>query len=84
MLLLTITMAFGEVRVGTLDLYEALAADSLVATSSVVEVWRVVEEADGAFAALFVQEYLERLSIYKWIVGQVDFSWGQFCTGAIA
>jgi hypothetical protein len=78
--LLTVTMTFGKVWVGALDLDKTLAADGLVAASGVVEVWRVVEEADGAFSALFVKEHFERLSIYKWIVRQVYLSRSKLCT----
>lgn len=78
--LLTITMTFGKVRVGTLDLYKTFAADSLVAASSVIEIRGVVEEADRAFATFLVEEHFERLPIYEGIIGQVYLSWSKLCT----
>lgn len=76
-------MTFWKVWVGPLYLYKAFAANSLVAASSVIEIRRVVEEADGAFAALFVEEHFERLPIDEGVVRQVYFSWSKLCTGTI-
>jgi hypothetical protein len=70
-------MAFREVWVRPLDLHETFAADGLVAASSVVEVGRVVQEANWALATFLVQKHLKRLSINEGVVGKLDFSWGK-------
>lgn len=40
--------------IGTLDLYKAFGADPLVATSRLIAVCRIVDEADGALVCVFV------------------------------
>lgn len=64
----TVAMTLWEVWVRSLDLYKTLTADGLVAASGVVEVGRIVEEADWALAAIFVQKHFERLPIDEWII----------------
>jgi hypothetical protein len=66
-------MVLGEMWIGSLDLHEAFAADGLVAAPRFVQVWRIGEEADGAFRRIFVQEYLESLAVDKGIFRKFEF-----------
>ena len=43
-----------RVRIWTLDLNEAFGTDRLIAASGSVQVWGIIQEADGAFAGIFV------------------------------
>jgi hypothetical protein len=52
-----------RVRIRTLDLYEALGADRLVTAASLVEVWRVVHEADRTLCSVLVQNSLKRRAV---------------------
>jgi len=67
-------MTIGEVGIRSLDLNEAFAADRLVAAPRVIQIRGIVQEADGAFNCIFVQEHLDRLSIDEGIVRQLDFA----------
>lgn len=67
--ILLISVPFGIVRVGSLDLHKAFAADGLVTATGVIEVRRIVEETNGTFGCILVEVYLERLAIDKGIVG---------------
>jgi hypothetical protein len=55
-------------RIRPLDLHKALAADRLVATPRVVQVWRVRQETDGAIDGILVQKDFNGLSIDKGIM----------------
>lgn len=52
-----------RVWIWTFDLHKAFGTDPLVATSGLVAKCRVVDEADGAFEGIFVQEDLNPLAI---------------------
>lgn len=54
---------FRRMRIRSLDLYEALRAYGLIATSCLIEIWRIIEEANWAFQNVFVQIGLDRLAI---------------------
>lgn len=71
-------------RVGSFDLHKAFTADRLVATPSVIEIGRIIKEANGAFASLLVNENLERLAVDEWVVGQVHLSWSKVSTRTIS
>lgn len=51
-------MVFWRMRIRSLNLYEALGADGLVTTSSLVQIRRVVEKADGALGSILIQKGL--------------------------
>jgi hypothetical protein len=51
-------VSLGEVRIRALDLHKALAANRLVAAPGVIQVWRISQEADGAFRCILVQKDL--------------------------
>lgn len=36
------------------DLHKALGANGLVATPGLVQVWRIIQEADGAFCRILI------------------------------
>ena len=52
-------------RIGTFDLDEAFRTDSLLAATSGVQIWWVIQKADGAFASVFIEIGLNWLTIYK-------------------
>jgi hypothetical protein len=45
----------GRMRVWPLDLYEAFGTDGLITAPGLVEVGRIIEEADGTFGSILVQ-----------------------------
>jgi hypothetical protein len=47
-------MMLRKMRISTLDLDKAFAADGLVTASRTVQVWRVREEADGTIISVLV------------------------------
>lgn len=55
----------------TLDLDKALRTDPLIAAPSPVTKDRIVDEADGTFEGLLVQENLDTLSVDVRILGQL-------------
>lgn len=71
-------------RVGPFNLYKAFATNRLIAASSVVQVRRIVQEADWALAALFINEDLQRLPVDEGVVRQIDFTWSQVAARAVA
>lgn len=66
----------GRVGVGPLDLYEALGADGLVATSSHVQVRGIVEKANRTLARIFVEEGFEALAVHEGVLGKHDLLTG--------
>ena len=64
----------GRMRVGPLDLHEALGADGLVAAAGAVEVGRVEEEADGALGRVLVQIGLQGLPVDLRVLGQLHLA----------
>lgn len=66
-------MMFWRMRIRSLDLYEAFRADRLITTSSLIQVWRVVEEADGTLGSILVKERLQQMSMHIWILGKLQF-----------
>lgn len=66
---------FWRVWIRTLDLYKAFGADGLTAAASLVEVWRVEEETNGAFLRVLVQKEFDGLSVDGWFVREADFLW---------
>lgn len=67
-----------RVWVRALDLDETFGAYRLVAASSPIEIWRVVKEANGTFAGIFVEIGFDRLTIHKRIVRQHIFTGRHF------
>lgn len=61
----------------TLDLYKAFGADRLTAAASLVQVWRVEEETDGAFLRVLVEKEFDCLSIDVWIMREANLLWKQ-------
>lgn len=60
--------------IGSLNLYEALGADQLIAATGFVKIGRVINEADGAFDRVFVKKHFERLPIDIRILGKLYLS----------
>lgn len=56
-------------RIRSLNLDEAFAANGLVTAAGVVQVWRVRQEADRTFGSVLVEENFEGLSVDKRVVG---------------
>jgi hypothetical protein len=67
-----------RMRVRSLDLYETLRAYSLVAAPSLVQIWRVVKKANWALSRVLIQENLDCLAVYVWVLGQLYFSGNDF------
>lgn len=63
----------GEMRISSLDLDEALAANGLVATSRVVEVGRIRQKTNRTFVGVLVKKDLEGLPVDEWVMRQGDF-----------
>lgn len=63
-----------RVRVRTLNLHEALGADSLVAAPRLVEVWWVVYEADRTLRSIFVQKCFHTQAVYVRIDRELDLA----------
>jgi len=57
----------------SLDLYEALRADGLVATTCLIKIRRVVEEANGALGRVFVQKGFDTLAVDIGIMRKIYF-----------
>lgn len=76
-------MTFWKMGVGSLNLHKTFTTDRLIAASSMIQVGRVIEEANGAFAALLVDEDLERRPVDKGVVRQVDLTWSQVAARAV-
>lgn len=71
-------------RVGSLDLDKAFAANRLVTASCTVEIRRIRQETNGAFFYSFVKINLERLAVDKGIMGKLNLLGGQVSGGCIA
>ena len=67
-----------RVRVRPFDLNEALRANRLIAASSLVEVWWIVQEANRAICRVLVKKHLYRLSIYKRVIRKLYLPWDHF------
>ena len=61
------------VRIGTFDLDETLGADGLVTTASLVQIGRIVNEANGALGRILIQECLDPLTVDVRIFLKLDF-----------
>jgi hypothetical protein len=57
-----------RMRVWSFDLHETFRANCLITASRRVEIRRIIQEADGAFAGVFVQVHFDWLAIHKRIV----------------
>lgn len=77
-------MAFGEVRIGALDLDKTLAADGLVTATSMVEIRGICEEADGALDGVLVQKYFDRLAIHERVMGELNLARHELGRRAVA
>jgi hypothetical protein len=64
--------------IGSLDLDEALRTYRLVAASSLVQVRRIIEEADGAFCCILVQKRFDMLSLNIRVFRKLNLSWNYF------
>jgi hypothetical protein len=63
-------MVFRGMRIGSLNLYEALGTYWLIATACLIEIWRVEHEANGALLGVLVQEGLDALPVHVGIFWQ--------------
>ena len=70
-------MMLWRVRIRPLDLDKALGTYWLIAASSLVEIRRVVEEADRTLGSILVEIGLDRLPIDVRIVGKLYLLRGQ-------
>jgi hypothetical protein len=43
-----------KMRIRSLNLYKALRAYGLIATSGFIQIWRIINEADGAFCRILI------------------------------
>jgi hypothetical protein len=50
----------------------------------VVEVWGVVEEADGALETIFVEEHFQWLAVDEGVVRKIDLARSNIRAGAVA
>jgi hypothetical protein len=60
--------------VWSFNLYEAFRADCLITASRCIEIRRIVKEADRTFASVFVQIYLDGLTIHKGILRKLELA----------
>ena len=65
---------FRRVRVGTLDLDETFGTNCLIAATSLIEVWWVIQETDRTLGSVFVKVSLDGLAAHKRILGQLHFT----------
>ena len=64
-----IVVVLRRVWIWPLDLYKTFGAYRLITASCLVEMRRVVQEADGAFCCIFVEVCFYRLPIHVSILG---------------
>lgn len=58
----------GVMRIRSLDLHKALRANGLVTAPCLIEIRRIVHEADRTLRGIFVQIDFDGLSIHIWIL----------------
>ena len=63
----------GHMWIRSLDLDKAFRTDGLFTTACGVQIWRIIEEADRTFRGVFIEKYLNRLSINKRIMCKLEF-----------
>jgi len=59
----------GRVWIWPLYLDETLGADRLIATSGLVEVWRIIQEAYRTLCCVLVEIGFDGLPVDIWLVG---------------
>jgi hypothetical protein len=62
-------------RIGSLDLHEAFRTDRLIAAASFVQVWGIVEEADGALRRLTVEIGLDWQTRHIGVMWEAELRW---------
>jgi hypothetical protein len=68
-----IIVVFRRMRIRSLNLYEAFRADWLITAPCLVEIRRVVKEANGTLGSILVKKRLHRMAMYIWILGKLQF-----------
>ena len=68
---ITCIMVLGRMGIWPLDLNEALRADGLVAATCLIEIGRIVEEANRAFGRVFVQKGFNTLAVDIGVFGEL-------------
>lgn len=76
-------MVLRWVRVWSLDLNEAFRADSLVATTSLVEIWGIVKKTNWALDSILVQEYFKCLAIDIRVFCKLDLAGHHIIRGRV-
>ena len=66
---------FGDMRIWPFDLDKAFGTDCLIATSSFVQIWRVIEEADWTFRSVFVKVCFNGLTIDVRVLWELHLPW---------
>lgn len=66
---------FRRMRIRAFDLDKAFRADGLIAASCMVQIWRVVKEADGTFSRILVEISLNGLPVDERIARELFLSW---------
>jgi len=73
MRIIRIIMVFWWMRIRSLDLHEAFGADRLVTTSRLVQVRRIIEEADWTLRSIFVDVRFQQLAMYIRVLWKLQF-----------
>lgn len=60
---------FWSMGIWSFDLNKAFRADSLFAASGRIEIWWIVQEANGALASILVQICFDGLPVDKRVLG---------------
>lgn len=70
-------------RIGSFNLHKTFGADGLIATSSTIEVGRVVKEADGTLDGILIEICLNGLAIDERIPRQLYLLRGRVNLGVM-
>jgi hypothetical protein len=54
---------FRRMGLRSLDLHKTFRANRLVTAAGGIEIWGIVQKADGAFRRIFVQKHLDGLPV---------------------